>query len=228
MQEPLTFCLIASGPSLVPDDCALVKQWQGAQRRVIAVNNSWWLAQWADILYAGDYGYIEHYAKAQGESAPWTQFQGERWTSSKPAADRWKWRYIERRHGRGLSPHPNTINSGDNSGTQAIGLAACLGAKRIILLGFDFKHGPAGRKHWHPDHGRPLQNAQHIAGWLAHLPALAKDLESASISVTNCSRDTAITVFPRRDLREALFGNPDATAATTDPGWVLGCDAGVV
>lgn len=225
--DPLTFTLIASGPSLTPEDCALVQQWQGPNRRVVAINNSWSLAPFADILYGGDYGWIEHYATARGPRRLWSEFQGERWTSSKPAADRWKWRYIERRQGRGLSPHPNTINSGDNSGSQAIGLAVCLGAKRIILLGFDFKHAGA-RKHWHPDHAPPLQNAQHIAGWLAHLPALAKDLESASISVTNCSRDTAITVFPRLGLREALFGNHDATAATPDPGRVLGCDVGAV
>ena len=45
-----TCCILATGPSLTPDQAEYAK----GKARVIAVNDAWRLAPWADILYACD------------------------------------------------------------------------------------------------------------------------------------------------------------------------------
>jgi uncharacterized Rossmann fold enzyme len=88
-----------------------------------------------------------------------------------------------------------------NSGAGAIALAAKFGAKRIILLGYDCQH-TGGMKHWHGDHPAGLGNAGRIERWPDKFKRLAATLEG--VEVINCSRATALTVFPRGDLESAL------------------------
>ena len=91
-----------------------------------------------------------------------------------------------------------------NSGAGAIALAAARGAHRIVLLGFDCQH-TGGRRHWHGDH--PAGTAGNaapstVAKWPAQFAELRDRL--GRIEIINCSRETALTVFPRKPLREAL------------------------
>lgn len=97
----------------------------------------------------------------------------------------------------------NAIHHGANSGYQAIGLAYHLGADRIVLIGYDMQH-TNGRTHWHGDHPSGLTNAFGIEKWVKNFSALAKDLKEEGVEVVNCSIETALTCFPRADLRDVL------------------------
>lgn len=135
-----------------------------------------------------------------------TAFAGELWTVSEAARDHYGLRWIYGQEGGGLSPDPSYIHTGMNSGYQALGLAALFGARRIVLLGFDFCVGPGGRRHWHGDHPKTLGNAppNNYGRWIRAMDALAADLKRAGVEVINASRKTALKCFPRRDLSEAL------------------------
>lgn len=96
---------------------------------------------------------------------------------------------------------------GQNSGAGAIALAHHFGARRVLLLGYDCQH-TGGKTHWHGDHpqhripGRQLGNAGSVAKWpgqFAELRRLTPGLE-----IINCSRDTALTIFPRAALEDVL------------------------
>lgn len=91
-----------------------------------------------------------------------------------------------------------------NSGAAAIELAADMGAKRIILLGYDCQH-TGGKRHWHGDHpkGAGSGNAGNIAKWPAIFNRLARSLKG--VEVINCTRETALTCFPRASLEGALI-----------------------
>lgn len=93
------------------------------------------------------------------------------------------------------------FSSTRNSGAGAIALAAHWGARRIVLIGYDCQK-TGGRAHWHPDHPRGMGNAGSVDKWPAQFLDVARNLRG--IEVINCTRETALVVFPRMPLEEAL------------------------
>ena len=63
--------ICASGPSISETDFAMVRRF--TTWNVIAVNNTWELMPWADILYAGDIAWWDRYGgkarRFKGEKA---------------------------------------------------------------------------------------------------------------------------------------------------------------
>lgn len=90
-----------------------------------------------------------------------------------------------------------------NSGAAAMALAADMGARRIVMLGYDCQR-TGGKSHWHGDHTGGLGNAGSLPKWPALFQQLAKHLHRLRIEVINASRETALTVFPRMSLEQAL------------------------
>lgn len=89
-----------------------------------------------------------------------------------------------------------------NSGAGAIALAAYWGAQRIVLLGYDCQH-TAGRRHWHADHPSSTRgNAGMVGDWPRQFRELVPYLGGAE--VINASRETALAVFRRQSLEQAL------------------------
>lgn len=101
-------------------------------------------------------------------------------------------------HGR-LSHVP--LKAFGNSGAGAIALAVKAGASRVILLGYDCQK-TGGQAHHHGDHPAGLGNAGSLPKWPEQFKRLAATL--AGVEVINCSRETALTAFPRGELESAL------------------------
>lgn len=112
----------------------------------------------------------------------------------------------EHRLETGLSRDPGYLVSGRNSGYQSIGLAVHLGAVRIILLGYDMERREGEAIHWHGSHEPPLLNPQphHFDDWRERFAGTVPDLAEMGIEVLNCSRNTALTCFPRSRLEDVL------------------------
>jgi hypothetical protein len=89
-----------------------------------------------------------------------------------------------------------------NSGAGALILAHHYGARRIIMLGYDCKYAPDGKRHWHGDHPRGLGNAVSVGKWPEEFKAAAGFVADAE--VINASRETALSCFPRQSLEDAL------------------------
>lgn len=90
------------------------------------------------------------------------------------------------------------ILCGNNSGYQAINLAVHLGARRIVLLGYDMK----GDSHWfgdHPDNVPPM-----VSSFKPHFAALAMRLKGMGITVFNCSPDSALDCFRKDWIVDAM------------------------
>lgn len=102
-----------------------------------------------------------------------------------------------------LSLEAGVIAQGGNSGQQAIGLAHQFGAARVLLLGYDMQR-TGGKAHWHGNHPAPLGNAGKLAAWPAAMNKLAAVAAGIGLEIINCSRETALTCFPRRELSECL------------------------
>lgn len=195
--------IMASGPSLTDDDIRDVMAWRARgwpQRQVIAVSTTFRRALAADAVYAGDRQWFEVYGNELFKS-----FHGEVWSGTESVKRLFPRTNIVRRIGEHRLPGDRvSIGDGNNSGSQALCLAAQTGVMRIVLLGFDFKHAEDGATHSHKPHPAPLRNAYLPHTWVYALDDLAPDFVQRGISVVNASRDTAITHFPRMALSDAL------------------------
>lgn len=188
-----TVVCVASGPSLTPADVEACR----GRARVIAINDNFRLAPWADVLYACDLPWWDRYHEAT------EAVEGERWTQDERAAARYGLHLIKSTAGHGLSRIPGIIHQGSNSGYQAVGLAADFGAKRIVLLGYDMQRTD-DKDHWHGPHPVGLNPPRHFQTWIINFNRLAKDAAELGIEIVNCSRATALTCFPRKELADAL------------------------
>lgn len=186
-----TFVLIGGGPSLRREDVDFVR----GKACVIAINDAYRLAPWAEILYAADRSWIDAH-----DGVP--SFMGVKYSiDSKDPTTRRDWIVLRNTGLVGLELDPSGLRAGLNSGYQAINLAVHLGARRIVLLGYDLC--PNGfREHWFED--PPDRRLSPYAEMRETFASLAEPLAALKISVVNCSRLTALAVFPRASLAEVL------------------------
>lgn len=174
--EGKTVVCIASGPSLTAEDCAAVEK-TGVP--AIAVNTSWKMARFADIIYAGDLAWWKEYG---GE----IDVPADRWTCSSQAARLY-----------GLKVHK--AGGEYNSGLRAVQLAIHLGAEKVLLLGYDASV-KAG-SHWHGAHLRTKNpDETRCEKWRRQF----SKLDTKGAEVINCTPGSAIECFPKMPLSEAL------------------------
>jgi hypothetical protein len=173
-----TVVCIASGFSLTEEDCKLVEQ---SGLPTIVLNSSWVRARFAKILYSGDCAWWRKNHNS-------VDIDAEKWTSCPEAQASFGLHYFR-------SPTRNW-----NSGLRAIELAEVLGAKKVILLGYDCQidYGV----HWHDKHeGLSNPTDKVCRDWRVQFAGLAK---RSKIEIINCSRLTALTCFPRAKLEDEL------------------------
>lgn len=187
-----TFVLIGGGPSLTREDVEAVR----GRAFVIAINDAYKLAPWADVLYAADSCWIEWHEGV-------LSFKGEKYTiAAHDTTQRSGWVVMGNAGTHGLERNPTALRTGFNGGYQAINLAVHLGAKRIALLGYDMAPAEDGRNHWfgeHPDKTNPPYLQMRAA-----FDTLVEPLAEVGVEVINCSRHTALLTFPCRPIEDFL------------------------
>ena len=192
--------VVASGPSLTPQQCSLIAAARANDRcRVMVVNTTFRALPDADCLYACD----DKWWRAHIAEVDRAFIRGELWTTDEKARDGLGICWLGIKHRPGLSRDPLYLHSGGNSGYQAINLAFHWGARRILLVGFDMRRTD-GRSHWHGDHPRPLSNPQTPETWVRNFTPLADDLVPEGVEVINCTPGSALGQFPRADLAATL------------------------
>ena len=188
----------ATGPSLTPEDVAYCRR----RGRVVAINDAYRLAPWADVLYACDPSWwLEHEPHLADVTGAWWTMQHQHWTPARVA--RWpRMRYAAQGPVHGLASVPGQIAYGRNSGYQALGLAVLFGAARIILLGYDMGIDRGGRTHFFGHHRRRNVSPYHL--FLAAFATVAEPLRARGVEVINCSTTSHLTMFPRAAVRDVL------------------------
>lgn len=188
-----TAFVLASGPSLTQAQCDAVR----GRGKVIAINTTFRLAPWADVLYGCDgRWWDEYYAEA-------SKTRAELWTQDAAGAKKHGLKLVQSRKSPGLGKAFGVIHQGANSGYQAINLAYQAGAKKIVLLGFDMKRSH-GKSHHHGDHPRHLNSSLPFAMWIKAFAPMAKDLADAGVDVINCTPGSALKCFRAEPLEAVL------------------------
>lgn len=187
------FVIIGGGPSLTPEQVEMCRG-----HRVIAVNNAVYLCPWAEALYFCDARWFGwHKDAVLSFSGPVYTLDNRHLTSQIPGL-------ISLRNDgtAGLCDEPDGLRTGRNSGYQAINLAVHRGATRILLLGFDMR-AVGGKVHWHKQH--PIATpADHLDVMRPLFRTLVEPLKARGVEVLNCTPGSALDVFPKVDLAEAL------------------------
>lgn len=194
--------ILASGPSMTAEQADAVRSWRdrGTDRFAIAINTTFKLAPWANVIYACDGLWWEgrersdvpRYVDRARETG------AQLWTQDVDVAKKYGLNHIKSQRARGISRQVGVINQGDNGGFQAVGLAYQSGVARAWLLGFDMRGG-----HWHGPHPGMLQKNCRFDLYLDHFSHMANDLP-IGFSVVNCTPGGALECFPRRDWREVF------------------------
>lgn len=194
--EGQTAAVFASGPSM---SAALAEQCR--ELRTIAINNQAIdCAPWADVIYGSDAKWWRHYMPAVS-GLPGRKISVE---IGQPI------RGIEylRPSSRIFDDRPCYLSTGANSGYAALCLACKLGAKRVLLYGFDM--GPRNgrmRRHDYPAH---LNSRPRFADWIPRFQSLAPQLSRRGVEVINCTPGSALSCFPFQP--QAVPFHPSAPA----------------
>lgn len=188
-----TVVCLACGPSLVPADVDACR----GKATVIAVNDAWRLAPWADALIASDAAWWRVH---QGVPA----FPGLKFCLE-PSAATWPGVQILQNTGsEGLEAEPTGLRTGRNTGAAAINLAVHFGASRVILLGYDMDAKDEAHSHFFGAHPLGLRGGSPYALFRQMFATMVEPLRNLDVHVVNCSRQTALTCFPRMPLAEVL------------------------
>src|SRR5689334_19405100 len=189
-----TIACLATGPSLTIEDCDYVRN----KARVIAINDAHRMAPWADVLYSADRTWWRHYdgvpsfegikfgiGSSIGKANP---FGATRLLLDGPIHPGYPdIRVLKNTGYDGLETDPSGLRSGMNSGFSAINLAVHLGAKRILLLGYNLGYRN-GKAHFFGDHPPALaQDEWRYAGFRRVFESLVEPLRALDIEVINCT-----------------------------------------
>jgi hypothetical protein len=184
-------------------------------RHIIAINVAYLIGTWIDMVFFGDNRlYITHRENL-------AQFPGLKVACNpKLRSPRYQReeniKYVPRdkQHKLGISDNPCTVSWNHNSGAAAISVAANMGARRIILLGFDMKLSEDGKQHWHSLYRvRRMKGRNEVKAPLIHLPFkrhlrcfphIAKDARRRGIEIINASPDSAIENFRKLSVNQIL------------------------
>jgi len=170
-------------------------------KRVIGVNNAFELGDWVDVLFFGDQRWIEwNRAKAAA-------FSGLTVTNV-PKLNAGSWvKKLLRTEQFGIDTKPTHCSWNKNSGCAAINLAVHLGAKTIVLIGFDMQVGANQQHDWHRIHrveNHPTRDLPYEQRFLPPIPEIKRDLDKLGIRVINTSMQSQIKEFEKMELEEVM------------------------
>ena len=189
--------IVASGPSAqsVPLDEA-----KGLSR-FVAINESWKLCPWADLLYACDGAWW----KANNGVA---EFGGLRVTQDQSVRVRFpNVQHVKCRRGvaRILVDDTGEIGDGRTSLFQALNLVVRAGPPRAIgLVGADMRLDYG--MHWHGPHRGELNNPREkiVLRWREALDGVADQLAGLGVTVLNLSAISTLQNYRKVTLQEFL------------------------
>lgn len=192
-----TVFVIGGGPSILDQDLSPLKD-----RHVLGVNNAVYLP-FADVLFFGDAKWYWWNVKAVRE------FSGPKYTLNKGPEHGWP--SVENEPGLTLlklkqykhmyMKGPEGIGWNKSSGAAAINVAVHLGAKRIVLLGYDMRNN--GRKNWMP-HEWEHTKQNPYEGMSQGFQFIKKSAIKYGIEILNATPGTALKIFPRIKLNKLL------------------------
>lgn len=163
---------------------------------VIAINKAFLYIPFAQVLYWSDTRFFEWYEKEI------EQFKGIKVTC-RPEPKRANIINLLNTGKNGLETMSYGIRDGGNSGYAAINLAYHLGAKTIILLGFDM-YTNGKETHWHDGYTSTANTDVMSKLMIPNFDTLVSPLEKRKVKIYNASLNSKLECFPKITIENAL------------------------
>jgi len=182
-----TCFMLGGGPSLRAID---VDRLRG--HHVISINISYKIAPWADAMFFADCRWLP----THGDGL--VDFPGLKVTCCSQHVNKPGIKVVVKKNAPyGLARDPHQLFWNLSSGACAIGLAVHLGARRIVLLGYDMRRVDE-RNNWHDDYpkmtGKRIRNP--YPRFLKPFPAIAAALNDRNIECINATPGSELREFP--------------------------------
>lgn len=195
--------IVGGGPSLKGFDFERLRN-----KEVVAINKSYEVCPFAKLLWWTDdrFGRI-HYEALTSHPAPWKaagRTKVVRFEYPKNA----QFHFYRFTGLQGFEDKPWGLRHGNNGGYASLHLAVKLGAKNVILLGYDMKHEANGQTHWHGGHVDergtkiPHREKSMITNMVPYFGSLKEELDKRGVQVVNACPDSNITIWPKISLDE--------------------------
>lgn len=193
----MRYFIVGGGPSLIGFDFRLLDN-----KKVIAVNKSFLELPNAEVLYFSDARFY-HWMR-EFHNKEFSEFKGRKITAALkkyfPTSNDLE--FYKFTGTAGIDMRHGCLRSNNNSGAAALNLAAQLGAKEIVLLGFDMKFD-GNKSHYHD--GYPIKNRERLFdNMLKYFDSMAEALRDLDIQIFNTSMSSAITCFPKAPIGDFL------------------------
>jgi hypothetical protein len=185
--------VLGGGPSLKTIDVASLRE----RGRVVAINDAFLLAPWADLLYWGDRQWFEwNHGELHRYAGPLKVTR-----ATIPPGERRGVEFHSMLHARReiLATDPCQL-AGPDSGSNVLNLLLHKAAACAVLLGFEMR--PCG--HWHDRHQRASDRVAYASRYLPHHTQMAPRLAAAGLQVLNATPDSALDCYPKVSLDEVL------------------------
>lgn len=184
----------------------IAKQWTGSI--VLSINSSIKTARAAGcepnaILFSDLNWYEDNEALIKA-------FPGPRFTFSRRAKvafpDLWR---IDNTTRPDFAVGAGPIKDGRSSGNRAISVAVKLGARRVILLGYDMRIDPvSGRSHCHNDYHNTEAAKVYAQEFIPSFNGWDAAARDAGVEIWNATDGTALDEFAKVGLNEVLTWRP--------------------
>lgn len=188
--------IVGSGPSVKDAPLELLR----GRIPVVAINTSYQLVPWADMIYAVD----DRWWRLYGDGL--RDYAGLKVSRDSNTCEVYNLKHIKVIRGSNIlmMQEMGVVGGGANSGFQALNLMVQCGVKLILLIGFDMRldHGD----HWHGRHPPPLSNPslEIVMRWRVAMDGAAIPLKQLGVTVLNCSIASMLRNYPKMTLPEAL------------------------
>lgn len=207
--------LAASGPSMRNIDRALL-----TQKKVVSINQTYELFPCSVMQVAMDYGWWRREGetfrrKHRHKLAVTSQINLPQMPGHPTIGAYKEIIYTNSRNDKlpdpecyfGFDFNPTCVK-GNNGGQEAINLLYHLGARLVILLGYDMRK-TEGRAHWYPDRykrGRlpeyQTPDDTYAQKWVPCMQSMAPIAKKAGMLIINCTPGSALDCFPHADLKD--------------------------
>lgn len=173
-------------------------------KNVIGVNAAFKIGSWIDYIYFLDKDFMLTYRPCLAGAG-----FSSKTVSALPYSQLESWcNTVKGSPINGICAVPDTIAYNHNSGAGAINLAYHLGAKRIVLIGFDMKVID-NKQHFHGEYinsklERPAEDKMTFSKGMLAFPAIANDAEILGVEIINTSMDSALDMFEKIPLEDVL------------------------
>ena len=175
--------------------------WIDMQAHVMGCNDAYRAAPWIDALYAADGHWWDLHIDRVRKSSIDTLYSGDRKSCEKyglwhtPVDLSTPYENL-----LGLSLDARNLHHGGHSGFQLLNIAVHLGAKRILLLGYDCGFTHPHQSHWFGQHPGRMEMKTPYPLFMRFYEQAATQLTKLEVECINCSSNSALEAFPKRGI----------------------------